>query len=273
MTAIVLGPSPVYARPIVIVVGPTGPSGSPTGATGPTGYTGNTGNTGPAAFTGNTGPTGVTGNTGATGKTGPSGPVGNSVTGATGPTGLTGAGSFTGNTGPTGTAGAATNTGATGPTGNTGPTGAAGTATNTGATGPTAATGPTGVAGDGVKGIEFIIDGNSSVISVATKGYIEVPFNCTINQVTLLADVGGAIVVDIWKCTYAQFDAGSTHPVVGDTITAAAPPTIPATTTKAQDAVLAGWNKTVNAGDLIAYHVNSCTTITRCTVSLKVTKT
>lgn len=161
MTSFVQGPSPVYARPIVIAVGPTGPSGGPTGATGVTGYTGLTGPTGTLAATGPTGAAStVTGATGRTGPTGYTGPVGNSVTGptgnsstVTGPTGftgntgatgtLTGPTGFTGNTGP---GGSATNTGATGPTGIaglTGPTGAtgntgtAGTATNTGATGPT----------------------------------------------------------------------------------------------------------------------------------------
>ena len=40
-------------------------------------------------------------------------------------------------------------------------------------------------------------------------------FACTINNVTLLADVAGAIVLDIWKDAYANFP-----PVVGDKITA-----------------------------------------------------
>lgn len=96
MVANVLGPSPVYARPVVIVVGPTGPSGSPTGATGPTGPTGATGVTG-ATGTGPTGPAGAVGATGPTGSSGLTGPPGNSVTGPTGPAG--GPVSFTGNTG------------------------------------------------------------------------------------------------------------------------------------------------------------------------------
>lgn len=279
MTSFVQGPSPVYARPIVLVVGPTGPSGAPTGATGITGTTGPTGSTGQVGATGTQGIQGVTGPTGKTGFTGNTGPVGSSLTGPTGPqgpltgptgpigTGPTGATGVTGNTGPIGTG----PTGATGVTGNTGPNG--GPTGPTGATGPTAPTGATGVAGDGIKGIEFVIDGSGAVITTGTKGYIEIPFNCTINRVTLLADQGGAIVVDLWKCTFAQFDAGGTHPVSADKITASAPPTIPATNTKVQDATLTGWNTTVNAGDVLGYVVSSCTTITRVTVSLKVTKT
>lgn len=280
MTTVVQGPSPVFTRPIVIVVGPTGPSGSPTGATGPTGPTGFTGNTGAQGNTGSIGPSGVTGRTGPTGVTGNTGPVGSSVTGPTGPqgpltgptgpigTGPTGAtGPLTGPTGPFGTG----PTGATGVTGNTGPNG--GPTGPTGSTGATSPTGPTGVAGDGIKGVEFVIDGSGAVITTGIKGYIEIPFGATINRVTLLADQGGAIVVDIYKCTYAQFDAGATHPVSGDKITASAPPTIPATGTKAQDAVLSGWTTAITAGDILAFNVNSCTTIQRVTLSLKITKT
>jgi len=104
MTSFVQGPSPVYARPIVVAVGPTGPSSSPTGSTG------NTGPTGPI------GPSGV----------GPTGAAGAAST-VTGPTGRTG---------PTGSNGAVGATGAQGTQGVTGPTGAASTVA-----GPTGATG------------------------------------------------------------------------------------------------------------------------------------
>jgi hypothetical protein len=53
------------------------------------------------------------------------------------------------------------------------------------------------------------------VITTGIKGDVVVDFACTINSVTLLADVAGAIVVDIWKDAYANFP-----PVAGDKITA-----------------------------------------------------
>jgi len=121
-------------------------------------------------------------------------------------------------------------------------------------------------------GIEFIIDGAGSVITTGMKGYLEIPFGCTINRATLLADQSGSIVVNIWKCTYSQFDAGGTHPVVGDKITASAPPTI-SSTTKAQDSTLTGWTTSISAGDILAFNVDSVSTLTRVTLSLKVTKT
>jgi hypothetical protein len=104
MTSFVEGPSPVYARPIVVVVGPTGPLGAPTGPTGTTGPTGITGavGTGPTGNTGNTGCTGKQGLTGPTGFTGPPGGTQTGSTGTVGPAGPTGPASFTGATGTSG---------------------------------------------------------------------------------------------------------------------------------------------------------------------------
>lgn len=277
MTTTVIEPAPIYARPVVVVGGPTGPSGGPTGPTGNTGRTGptaspgSTGATGPTGL-GATGPSGVTGPRGLTGFTGPQGNAG-----PTGPTGNTGATGF-GPTGATGVPGSATSTGATGaagPTGGTGPTGVAGSATNTGATGPTGATGigatgPTGATGPALGGLEFVIDGAGSAVSTGLKGYFEVPFACVITENTLLADQTGSIVVNIWKTTFASFVPG-THPVAADKITASAPPTISAAA-KSQDATLSGWTTSLAAGDILALNVDSAATITRVTLSLRLTR-
>lgn len=114
--------------------------------------------------------------------------------------------------------------------------------------------------------IEFIIDGAGAVISTGLKGFLEVSFACTITGNTLLADQSGSIVVNVWKDTYANFP-----PTVADKITASAPPTI-ATATKSQDTTLTGWTTAIAAGDILAFNVDSVTTIQRATLSLKVTK-
>lgn len=115
--------------------------------------------------------------------------------------------------------------------------------------------------------IGFVIDGGGGAIQTGIKGDIEVPFNCTITACTLLADQSGSIVVDIWKDTYANYP-----PTDADTITASAVPEI-STATKDQDTTLTGWTTTVTAGDILRFNVDSCTTITRCLVSLKYRKT
>ncbi len=118
-----------------------------------------------------------------------------------------------------------------------------------------------------VASLTFIIDGGGSAITTGQKGHLEIPFACTINQVTMLADQSGSIVVDIWKQAYADFP-----PEDANSITASAPLTI-TTAQKSQDATLNGWTKAIAAGDCIAFNVDSVTDIERVTISLKVTKT
>lgn len=118
-----------------------------------------------------------------------------------------------------------------------------------------------------VQTITFIIDGGGSVLTTGVKGDLEIPFGCTINRVTLLADQTGSVVVDIWKNTYANYP-----PTGANTITASAIPTI-SSAVKSQDSTLTGWTTGITAGDTLRFNVNSVTTITRVLVSLKVTRT
>ena len=178
---------------------------------------------------------------------------------ASGPAGADGA------TGPTGPAGA---TGAAGPTGPTGPAGA--DSTVPGPTGPAGADGedatPAGVLG-------ITIDGGGSAITTGVKGFLRVPYACTITKATLLsydedgAPLAGDCVIDVWKNTYANWP-----PTVADTITASAKPTLSAAA-KSEDATLTGWTKTIAAGEVLAFNVDSAATITRLTLILDVTKT
>ena len=126
---------------------------------------------------------------------------------------------------------------------------------------------PAGSSGGGSSGnasLTFIIDGGGSAITTGQKGHLEIPFACTIKRVTMLADASGSIVVDIWKDTYANFP-----PTDSDSITASAPPTI-SSAQKSQDSTLTGWTTSISAGDILAFNVDSCSTIKRVTISLKV---
>ena len=111
--------------------------------------------------------------------------------------------------------------------------------------------------------IGITIDGGGATITTGVKGYIEVPYACTIVRATTLANASGSIVVDIWKDTYANYP-----PVDADSITASAPPTL-STAIKAQDATLTGWTTSVAAGDILGFNVDSATTVTRVHVILK----
>lgn len=114
--------------------------------------------------------------------------------------------------------------------------------------------------------LEYFIDGGGAVLTAGIKGSIEVPFDCTIDRVTLLADQSGSVVVDIWKDTYANYP-----PLDADSITASAVPTI-TTDTDSQDGTLTGWTTSISAGDILYFNVDSATDITWVLVSLKVTR-
>lgn len=114
--------------------------------------------------------------------------------------------------------------------------------------------------------IGIIIDGGGSAITTGQKGFVEVPFNCTISRSTLLADQVGSAVVNIWKVAYGSFPPSSANK-----ITASAPPTISAAQ-NAQDSTLSGWTTSLSAGDIMAFNVDSAATVQRVTLSLLVTK-
>jgi hypothetical protein len=119
-----------------------------------------------------------------------------------------------------------------------------------------------------IAAITYVIDGGGSVPSTGVKGDLLIPFACTINSATLQADVSGSAVVDIWKKTYTP----SSPPTVANTITAAALPTL-TTAQSSQDATLTGWTTAIAANDMLRFNLNSVTTCTRITLTLKVTKT
>lgn len=118
-----------------------------------------------------------------------------------------------------------------------------------------------------VLSLSFIIDGGGSAITTGIKGDLEIPFDCTINAVTLLADQTGSIVIDIWKDTYANYP-----PTIADTIPASAKPTL-STAIKSQDTTLTGWTTSITAGNILRFNVDSASSCTRVLISLKVTKT
>lgn len=110
--------------------------------------------------------------------------------------------------------------------------------------------------------LNFVIDGGGSAITTGLKGVMEVSFGMTITGVTVLADQAGSAVIDIWKDTYANYP-----PTAADSITASAKPTL-SSASKAKDTTLTGWTTAVNAGDILAFNVDSIASIQRLTISI-----
>ena len=116
--------------------------------------------------------------------------------------------------------------------------------------------------------VTFVIDGGGSTITTGIKGDLEIPFNCTIERVTMLADQSGSIVVDICGEQYSLYP-----PTDADSLAnAGTPPTI-TTDTDSQDSALTSWTTTITAGDTLRFNVDSITLIQRVSICLKVRKT
>ena len=109
------------------------------------------------------------------------------------------------------------------------------------------------------------VDGAGSAISTGQKGYRSIMVAGTIVQARLLADQNGDVVFDVWKDIFANYP-----PVVADTITAAAKPTL-STADSFEDTTLTGWTTAVAAGDVLGFNVDSAATIERVVLELEIT--
>jgi hypothetical protein len=110
------------------------------------------------------------------------------------------------------------------------------------------------------------IDATGSSITTGTKGYISIPYNCTITGWVLLADVSGSIVIDVWKDTYGNYP-----PTLADSIAGSEKPTL-SSAIKNQDLSLTTWSTSVTAGDTIAFNVDSVSTVQRVHLIINTTR-
>lgn len=115
-----------------------------------------------------------------------------------------------------------------------------------------------------VVGIQFVMDGAGSVITSGTKGYVEVPFSGTVTGWTVVSDVTGSIVIDVKRCSYANFPTTAS-------IAGSEKPTI-TTARKGQDLTLTTWTANVALGDIIEFYVDSATNITKATLAIRITR-
>jgi hypothetical protein len=113
-----------------------------------------------------------------------------------------------------------------------------------------------------------VIDGGGSAITTGPKGVLRLPnVALTWQRASLLADVSGSIVVDIWKESYANFPPDNT-----DSICAGHELTISGAL-KDEDVTLTGWDATTAARDILKFNVDSAATITKVTVHLEADET
>ena len=115
--------------------------------------------------------------------------------------------------------------------------------------------------------IEYVMDGGGLALVTGLNGFLEIPFDMVITGWTILADQSGSIVVDVWRDSYGNFP-----PTVADTIAGSEKPTISAAT-KGQDLTLTTWSPVVTAGSILAFNIDSASTVQRVTLSLRGVKT
>ena len=117
--------------------------------------------------------------------------------------------------------------------------------------------------------VGIVIDGGGSVITTGVKGYIQVPYACTVDAWRIFADASGSIVIDVWKDTYANFPPTDADSMPGS----GKEPTL-SSAQKAEDTDVTDWTTDdINAGDVIGFNVDSATTVKRVTLQLFVTRT
>jgi len=115
-------------------------------------------------------------------------------------------------------------------------------------------------------GLEYTISNLGSVLITGVQPYLTVPYASTITGASMVCAPTGSIVVDIWQCSYAQFDGGATHPAVTDSITGGNPLTISSGTKVTS--TLANWGTSLNAGDVLAFNIQSASSVTSATITL-----
>lgn len=114
--------------------------------------------------------------------------------------------------------------------------------------------------------INFVIDGGGTAITTGVKGYLLIPFACTVATWTALADQSGSITIDVYNDSYANY--GTNTSMVG----AGTKPNI-ATATKGQSAPASWTSTSIAAGSIVGFNVTAATTVTRVTIELTVNRT
>lgn len=81
---------------------------------------------------------------------------------------------------------------------------------------------------------------------------VVIPVSCTVAEATVLTAGGpGSCVIDVWRDSYSNYP-----PTVADSICGASKPTISGGT-KYRDATLTGWSKSLAAGDIVTFKLES----------------
>ena len=107
--------------------------------------------------------------------------------------------------------------------------------------------------------LEIILGSGSEVVTTGVQGYVVVPWDCTIQYCTLVANASGSISVDVWRGAGVVPTSGS---ICGSSLPSLA-------SQQTANTTLTGWTVSLSAGDILAFNVTSATTVTQVTMALR----
>lgn len=95
-------------------------------------------------------------------------------------------------------------------------------------------------------------------------GYTVIPYNGTITGWSIVSDVVGSCVIDVWK-------AAGVVPTVANTIAGTEKPTLSSQQLNSDNA-LTTWTTAVTAGDVIGFYLDSASTLTNVNLIITILK-
>ena len=206
-------------------------------------------------------PSGTSGTSGTSGVNGTNGSSGTS--GVNGNNGSSGTSGVNGNNGSSGTSGVNGNNGSSGTSGVNGDAGSSGTS---GINGTNGTSGTSGVNGNSNGVLGLTIDGAGTAITTGIKGYLVVPFNCSIDSWYIVGNTTGSTVIDVWRASGYTIPTSAAQSIAGSE-----KPTLSSQQIN-KDLSLSTWTTSLSTGDVLGFNVDSSSTITRATLEIKILK-
>lgn len=109
------------------------------------------------------------------------------------------------------------------------------------------------------------IDGGGAVITTGNKGYLVIPYAGTITGWQIISDLNGSCVIDVWKASSGNI------PTIANAIAGTEKPTLSSQQINS-DLTLTTWTTAVSQNDVIAFNVDSASTVTRVNLTIFITK-
>ena len=181
-----------------------------------------------------------------------------------GTSGTSGTSGVNGTNGSSGTSGVNGNNGSSGTSGVNGASGSSGTS---GINGTNGTSGTSGVNGNSNGVLGLTIDGAGTAITTGIKGYLVVPFNCSIDSWYIVGNTTGSTVIDVWRASGYTIPTSAAQSIAGSE-----KPTLSSQQINT-DLSLSTWTTSLSTGDVLAFNVDSSSTITRATLEIKILKT